>query len=246
MDASTVWRDAEWIYESINNGISVYHDMFIAIGWDISNCTYCYSCFNSKNLFGCVWLRNKEYCIFNKQYTKQEYEELIPQIITHMQETWERWEFFPSNMSPFGYNETLAQEYFPLTKDAAIGQWFHWMEKEYPINIPQWMETIQAQDLPEQIKNIDDSILKKTIICESSWKPFRIVKPELEIYIKYNLPLPLKHPDVRHAERMKLRNPRKLRDRKCDNCWADIKTSYSPEREEQMWCEQCYTKEIYW
>ena len=24
-------------------------------------------------------------------------------------------EFFPSSLSPFGYNETVAQEYFPLT-----------------------------------------------------------------------------------------------------------------------------------
>ena len=26
-------------------------------------------------------------------------------------------EFFPASMSPFGYNETVAHEYFPLSKE---------------------------------------------------------------------------------------------------------------------------------
>ncbi|MDP2669631.1 MAG: hypothetical protein Q8O99_01100 [bacterium] len=38
-------------------------------------------------MFGCSNLRNKQYCIFNKQYTQEEYEQLVPKIITHMQET---------------------------------------------------------------------------------------------------------------------------------------------------------------
>jgi hypothetical protein len=37
-----------------------------------------------KNCFGCISLKNKEYCIFNKQYTKQEYEELVSKIIEKM------------------------------------------------------------------------------------------------------------------------------------------------------------------
>jgi CxxC-x17-CxxC domain-containing protein len=44
---------------------------------------------------------------------------------------------------------------------------------------------------------------------------------------------------------MKLRNPRKLFDRKCDKCGIDIKTTYSPDRSEIVYCEECYNKEIY-
>jgi len=50
-----------------------------------------------------------------------------------------------------------------------------------------------------------------------SKKPFRIIKEELDFYRKHNLPIPRKHPDERHRERMKLRNPRKLFERIC-NC----------------------------
>ncbi|HHD92722.1 MAG TPA: hypothetical protein ENL06_03885, partial [Candidatus Portnoybacteria bacterium] len=38
-----------------------------------SNLEYCYEVLNSHNCFGCVGLRNKEYCILNKQYSKEDY-----------------------------------------------------------------------------------------------------------------------------------------------------------------------------
>jgi hypothetical protein len=36
----------------------------------------------SSNCFLCV--KNKSYCILNRQYTKEEYEELVPRIIEKM------------------------------------------------------------------------------------------------------------------------------------------------------------------
>ncbi|MEK9175386.1 MAG: hypothetical protein AAB795_02210, partial [Patescibacteria group bacterium] len=41
-------------------------------------------CFNCENCFGCVGLHNKQYCILNKQYSKEEYSALVPRIIEHM------------------------------------------------------------------------------------------------------------------------------------------------------------------
>ena len=29
-------------------------------------------------------------------------------------------EFFPASLSPFGYNETVANEYYPLSRDSVI------------------------------------------------------------------------------------------------------------------------------
>lgn len=37
------------------------------------DCLYCYDCFGGKNCFGCVGLRNKEYHVFNRPYSKEEY-----------------------------------------------------------------------------------------------------------------------------------------------------------------------------
>jgi formylmethanofuran dehydrogenase subunit E len=87
--------------------------------------------------------------------------------------------------------------------------------------------------------------LNWAIECEVTKKPFRIIKQELEFYRKHNLPVPKKHPDIRHLERMKLRNPRKLFDRKCDKCDCEMKSTYSKNREEIVYCEGCYEKEVY-
>jgi len=48
---------------------------------------YSMFCIGAKHCFGCVGIKNKEYCIFNKQYTKEQYEELVPKIINHMKKT---------------------------------------------------------------------------------------------------------------------------------------------------------------
>jgi len=87
---------------------------------ECENLYYCDNCFTSSNCFGCIGLRNKSYCILNRQYTKEEYESLLPKIIAHMTSSKERGEFFPVTLSPFAYNETMANEYFPLNKGEAI------------------------------------------------------------------------------------------------------------------------------
>ena len=38
-------------------------------------------------------------------------------------------QFFPPEMSPFGYNETLAKEYFKMDRDVALVKNFRWQEK---------------------------------------------------------------------------------------------------------------------
>src|SRR3989344_2667006 len=90
---------------------------------DSNNLTYADFCSGSSNLFGCIGLRSKHYYILNKQYRKEEYEMLIPKIIQSMNDmpyvdrkgrAYKYGEFFPSELSPFCYNETVAQEYFPL------------------------------------------------------------------------------------------------------------------------------------
>ncbi len=82
MDVSTVGRDAELVYESINTGISVYNIKFGIQNWNgNSDLKYAEACSGSSNLFGCISLRNKFYCILNRQYTKEEFEKFAPKII---------------------------------------------------------------------------------------------------------------------------------------------------------------------
>jgi len=202
-DCDTVWMNSELIYESINTAIDCFKNSFCNRCWTVNNSFYCDNCDNSSNLFWCVWLKNKQYCIFNKQYTKEEYEKLVSKIIEHMQKTWEWWEFFPANLSPFWYNETVAQEYFPLKKEEIINQNFNYSDYEAPFLKVE--KIIPTEKLPKNISDIPDDILNWAIKCEISKKPFRIISQELEFYRKYNLPIPHKHPDIRHSYRMNWR-----------------------------------------
>jgi len=237
---------SQLLYES-DNSVDIYNIIFSSTAWNCSNSIYLDNCFDCKDCFACCWLTLKQYCIFNKQYTKDDYEKLVPQIIEHMKTTGEWGEFFPSNISPFGYNETIANEYYPLEKEEAVAQGFNWQDKEYPVNIPEGMARIEAKDLPE-LEDLEDEMEKKilttAIICEDSWKPYRIIQQELDFYKKHNIPLPKKHQDIRHINRMKFRNPRKLYDRNCDKCSVEIRTTYSPDRPETVFCKTCYEKEI--
>ena len=109
-------KGAEFCYECHTIGDGVRNLFFCDQIWSGSyDLYYCQLCFNSShNLFGCIGLNHSSYCILNKQYTKEEYEELLPKIIEHMKKTGEWGEFFPSKFSPYKYEESVAQDYFPI------------------------------------------------------------------------------------------------------------------------------------
>lgn len=231
--------NTELNYECQETGSGAHNIAFCSFCWDnVSELYYSQFCRWSNHLFGCFGLRRKEYCILNKQYSKQEYEELVPRIIAHMIANKEWGEFFPMNISHFGYNETAAQEYLPLTKVEALELGATWCDYQSPL--PQASNVVPAATLPKHISEVNDDILQAVILAEGSDRPFKITKQELAFYRKYNLPLPHYTPDERHQKRMTLRLPEQLWDRNCQRCQQAIKTSYAPQRPEQIYCEECY------
>lgn len=209
--------------------------------WHCSDVFYSIECSGCTNLFGCMGLKQKHYCIFNKQYSQEQYEELVPKLIAHMQETKEWGEFFPINISSFGYNETIAQEYFPLNKEDVINKNWLWFEEE------------QAEQkymgppfsVPKTIGEVDNDICNQILTCSKTEKPYKIIPQELDFYNRAQLPLPQLCPDQRHAERMERRNPYILWNRTCAKCNKEIMTSYAPDRPETVYCEECYLGEVY-
>lgn len=210
---------------------------------NLSDLTHCGHCTGCKNCFGCVGMRRKQYCILNKQYSKEEYETLVPKIIDHMKKTGEWGEFFPKRFCCFGYNETIAQEYFPLTKEEALAKGYRWKDvHDEKLDVE---KKVKAEQLPESISEVPDDILQWAVVCTVSGRPFRIIKQELEFYRQLGIPLPRLHPDERHNRRMRLRPSRTFYDRKCDKCRKKISTTFAPERPEMIFCEDCYLKEVY-
>jgi hypothetical protein len=228
----------------------------------ISDSCYCDMCFSIRECFGCFGLKKNEFCILNKQYSKEEYFVLKDKIIEHMKKTGEWGEYFPSNLSPFSYNESMAQDYFPLTKSEALTRGYSWYdrpERDYKI-------TLSSNDIPQKFEDISGDILTQVVECSSQYDPlhkekyplcttaFNIVPIELTFYEKMKIPLPDKCFPCRRQERFLLRNPRKLwhRDCMCDKsnhshqgkCSNEFETSYAPDRPEIVYCESCYQQEV--
>ena len=88
--------------------------------------TYCHLCRACSHCFSCVSLHQNKFCILNKQYKEEEYNHLLPKIIEHMKNTGEWGQFFPSSISPWCYNETSAQDYYPLKKEEALKKGYKW------------------------------------------------------------------------------------------------------------------------
>lgn len=255
-------EDARYIYESksVKDGYDVTRTLgeflyetqgivdlsfgkFCNLTYHSDNMAYCDNCQNSSFSFGCVGLKSHKYCILNKQYSQDEYRQLVPKIKEHMNKTGEYGEFFPFKLSPFGYNETKAQEFYPLTRDEVLKRGWNWSDYETPP--PDTTKTIPARRLPDDIKDVPDDILYWALESDLSGKPFKIVPQELQFYRKKGLPIPHLSPKERHKNRVALLNSRKLYDRKCDECQTAIKTTYGPDHPEKVFCEECYFKAVY-
>ncbi len=223
--------------------------------WTSRDVFYSEGCHGSSDLFGCVSLRKKKYCILNKQYSKEEYFEIVGKIKKQMDQMpyldkkgreYKYGEYFPIELSRFGYNESIVQRYFPLNKEQASKQGYNWYREEKS----NYETTIKSKDLSDYIKDIDVSILKETIECQNSdcagSGVFKIIPNELKFYQKYGLALPRLCPECRHQERIQQRSTIKLWERQCmkKGCNTKFQTTYSLDRKEVVYCEKCYNKEV--
>lgn len=265
-DINGIYPMAELSYEgySVVNSSRVKFSL-VAISGSL-DIEYSDTCATVEQSFGCISLKKTKYCILNKQYAKEEYEELVTKIKQQMKDmpyidskgkVYKYGEFFPPEFSPFGYNDTLSQEFFPKTKEEAIAAGWKWqdpVEKELHI-------TMKTEEVTDDIKNVEDSILQATIECahkkqcnESCTGAFKIIKAELDFYRHHNLALPRICIKCRAFERVKKRNPLQLWKRQCmcnqthshheNQCSKEFETSYAPERPETIYCEQCFNAEV--
>lgn len=222
------------------------HGLFGCIGcidcWFGDHLLYCHSCFSCSHCFGCCSLNRKSYCVFNRQYSESDYEALVPQIIERMREDGEWGEFFPSRLSPFAYNESVAQDWYPLGKNEVQMKGYRWLALQ---DIAEVENAVPAEGLENSIEDVTNDILSQTIICAITRRPFRLNRQELEFYRKNHLPLPRIHPKERHVRRISRRNPCKLWERPCARCNKQIQTSFAPDRPETVYCTDCYLEAFY-
>ncbi len=270
----TVWgKVASQIYECIVVGENVDRIKFCYDCWpSCQELEYCINLRRSKNCFGCVGLKDKQYCVFNKQYTKEQYFELVDKIKKQMnklpyidkhENVYKYGEFFPSEISPFAYNETLLNDQFPLDKEEVEDQGHVWRDKAKK----EFKTTILASDLPSSINDVDEKIVNEIIKCQKCGSAYRIILDEFHFLKKINLPLPRDCSDCRFYRRQKFMVPPVFVESQCmcnggysldekyknnqnhdfhkhERCQNKFKTAYDIDKE-IIYCEECYKKEVF-
>lgn len=218
--------EGERMYNSVSvSGTNLICDLWVAYSTDVYYSMGCAK--NNSRLFGCIGLTYKSDCILNRQYTKEEWEELLPRIKKHMTEMpyknergtiFSYGDYFPPELSPFAYNETTAQEYLSLKKEEGLAlgfQWYEAKEKGYAA-------TLDPQNLPQSINDTEDSIVNQIIGCahqgscnHQCTSAFKIIPQELQFYRQMDIPLPRLCSNCRYYGRLTKRTPMSLWRRSC-------------------------------
>jgi hypothetical protein len=162
-------------------------------------------------------LKNKQFCILNKEYSKEERFELADKIFEQMDKDWTLWQFFPWSMNPFYFNDTAAYLIDDtFTKEEVTKEWYLWRDEEIKVDVPEGAEVVSSSPRPSPSEKgaflsdfqwfdehwnwkIDPEILKK-VIKDEKGNYYRIVKMEYDFLMKHGLPLP----ELHRLERIKL------------------------------------------
>ena len=150
-------------------------------------------------------------------------------------------EFFPPELSVFGYNETVAQNAFPFTKKEAEELGYRWREEDKK----EYQTTKKADDLPDHVKDTPDSILHEILECSKCDKGYKIIPMELKFLREMNLPLPRECPICRINEKFSfhIKSLRILK-RECSRCATIFETSYPENETPYILCKECYQQSL--
>lgn len=212
--------------------------------FDVIQCRfmeYCGHCFQCRHCFGCCGLVGKNYYIFNKPYSESEYQNFKNKIIEVMKKQGEYGYFFPGYFAATPYAETLAGFYWPLA-DNLLDQFG--FRKQYLAGRSQ--EFVDAENVPDKYDQIKGDITGLKFWDNLSNRPFQIYQPDIDAAKSLGVPLP----HTCYAGKMQ-ENFRYitfngvLRNTRCGLCKQGTATSWPPEYDGRVLCEECYLKEVY-
>jgi len=243
MDVSYIPQGTERVYETVMGmGSNIFFSLYARTCMDIE---YSSECNNCQNCFGCVGLKNKKFYIFNQPYSEEDYWKIVDEIKSKMLNDGEYGELFPMSLGLFPYQVNRSQNFYPLDEQKAKEKGIPWYP-EPDSQVPEGVNLRESSRITNDIKNIDESILKDVIRCEITGRPFKITTEELKFYKHMNLPLPVKHPWQRMKERFIFRHPLELFEFICHSCGEKSLSIYNEEKQKQLkiFCEKCYLKEV--
>jgi len=211
-------------YEGVDVGIEASRQLFAVLTHSCLETYYTYMCFSSKNLFGCIGLCGKQYCILNKQYTK---EEIIKNGYTYRvppekdYQTTIKSEDLPDHIKDV--SDFILEEIIACPNN---GQESTQCTKAFRIIKPEL----------EFLKNNNIALPRYCPNCRHYQR------------LKQRNPFHLWHRQCQcagiNSENKKYKNTIEHThgDESCPN---EFETPYAPDRPEIIYCEKCYQQEVY-
>lgn len=210
-----------------------------------NNLEYSMNCYDCTDCFGCVGLCKKKFCIFNKQYTEEEYWKRLDELKCVMLDKGEYGRPFPMK---FGLNyypdsgsvvyfgasvenwDLVGRDRFEASADGAFGG--------LSLDDPRIRETDQ---LPDHICDLTDDWVGKPIADRTINRPFSISKAEVDYLKKFNLAAPRRHFTARMRDLLFSMSSGPFIEQTCVSCRKQVVMATNrtfPDR--RVYCHGCY------
>ncbi|MEK9131094.1 MAG: hypothetical protein AAB429_03190 [Patescibacteria group bacterium] len=224
--------------------LSAHNIKFSFIADHSSDVEYCFNCRNVEHCFGCVGLNRKSYCIFNKQYTQEEYWSKLDEVKCAMLDRGEYGKFFPAALSALGVKYGFNYVVAPFSADELIkiggrdddpiaGMRF----APYDVNAP----TSNIDDVPDRIADVGDEWIGKQFFDAEANRRFSVNAAELAYRKEHGYPFPRCHYTARLKDLVASCNGPLQEKAACAKCQKEIMTSQSTVYPKRMiYCKPCY------
>lgn len=152
------------------HGVSPGDNIYFTMNSAWSHLFYSYFLIECSYCLWCFWLVNKSYCIFNKQYDKDERYTEVERIFSQMEKEGTFGTFFPWRLNPFYFNDTAAFLIEDFNKQEILDAWYLWRDDEVKVDIPEWVNVVSVDELSNyQGWMIDGEFVSVKEYCHSVW-----------------------------------------------------------------------------
>ncbi|MFH1252998.1 MAG: hypothetical protein V1664_01555 [Candidatus Uhrbacteria bacterium] len=207
--------------------------------WDCNDCEHC---------FGCVGLFHKKFHIFNRPYSEEEYWQKVDELKCKMLERGEYGRPVPMDFSPSYFPESGLVMYL----GAEMGDWDKTGLKKFAASADGaygesrmvGKAVASIDQIPDDIKDLNPAEwLGRPIADPVTGRPYTLLKPEIEFYIKYNLAAPRKHFVSRIKDLMLMMNTGWIENKQCHGCQKEISVAVNKTfKDKKVFCHDCYLK----
>lgn len=159
----------------VATGIQSYNTFACAFTWHCHDMEFCYLCLDCSHCFGCWGLKNRQYCILNREYPPDEYSKIVEALRRELAGV----EFFPDTLNPFKYEDTIAADFFS----------------------PDEKDLFKAECAAATSGIVKPELIRNCVITE---KPFRLTEAEIAFYSPHGLPMPVVCPQIRYRQKIQI------------------------------------------